>query len=125
MLYPEAFPTTSPDCKEPALLDAKEFVKTARAGSVPRPNKILYKVYKMCPLLLRILWHLLKVIWRKGRVPDERQRAESIFTPKEKKPKHISQFGTISLLNVEDKIFFAILARRLATYLTMNGYVDT
>jgi len=77
------------------------------------------------PLLLRRLWNLLKVIWRKGKIPDEWQREEGIFTPKEKNFKHISQFRTISLLNVEGKIFFAILARRLSTYLTTNGYVDT
>lgn len=89
-----------------------------------KANKIPYKVYKMCPLLLRRLWNLLKVIWREGIIPDEWLHAEGKFTPKENS-KHISQFRTISLLNVEGKIFFAILARRLTTYLTTNGYIDT
>lgn len=119
-------PPTSPlDCKEPTFLEVKEVVRKARTGSAPGPNKIPYKVYKMCPLLLRRLWNLLKVIWRKGKIPDEWQHAEGIFIPKEKDSKHVSQFRTISLLNVEGKIFFAILARRLTTYLTTNGYVDT
>ena len=83
-LYPEAYPTTPLDCKEPTLLEMKEVVKKARAGSASGPNKIPYKVYKICPLLLRRLWHLLKVVWRKGTVPDEWQRVEGIFTPKEK-----------------------------------------
>ncbi|XP_052237947.1 uncharacterized protein LOC127849270 [Dreissena polymorpha] len=94
-------PPTSPlECKEPSLLEVKEGVRKARMGLAPGPNKIPYKVYKMCPLLLRRLWNLLKVIWRKGIIPDEWLHAEGIFTPKEKNSKHISQFRTISLLNV-------------------------
>lgn len=124
-LEPVAPPTSPLESKEPSLLEVKEVVRKARMGSAPGPNKIPYKVYKMCPLLLRRLWNLLKVIWRKGIIPDEWLHAEGIFTPKEKNSKHISQFRTISLLNVEGKIFFAILARRLTTYLTTNGYIDT
>ena len=61
----------------------------------------------------------------KGKVPDCWQRAEGIFVPKEKDSKHVSQFRTISLLNVEGKIYFAILAKRLTTYLMVNQYIDT
>ena len=32
---------------------------------------------------------------------------------------------TISLLNVEGKVFFAVLARRMTTFLTVNQYNDT
>ncbi|XP_053395805.1 uncharacterized protein LOC123525604 [Mercenaria mercenaria] len=37
----------------------------------------------------------------------------------------IKQFRTISLLSVEGKIFFSILAKRLTTYLLANNYVNT
>ncbi|XP_052271754.1 uncharacterized protein LOC127872461 [Dreissena polymorpha] len=37
----------------------------------------------------------------------------------------LNQFRTISLLNVEGKIFFAILARRLTSFLTGNAYINT
>jgi len=60
-LDPEAHPTSPLGCKEPTFFEVKEVVRKARAGSAPGPNK----VYKMCPLLLRRLWNLLKVIWRK------------------------------------------------------------
>ena len=79
----------------------------------------------MCPKLLRRLWNLLKVVWRKGKVPDCWQQAEGIFTPKEKDTKTFTQFRTISLLNVEGKIFFAVLAKRMTQYLTSNQYIDT
>ncbi|XP_052281123.1 uncharacterized protein LOC127878636 [Dreissena polymorpha] len=79
----------------------------------------------MFPKLLRRLWNLLKVVWRKGKVPDCWQQAEGIFTPKEKDSKTVTQFRTISLLNVEGKIFFAVLAKRMTQYLTSNQYIDT
>ena len=36
----------------------------------------------MCPLLLRRLWRLLKVVWRKGDDPASWKEAEGIFKPK-------------------------------------------
>ncbi|XP_052245600.1 uncharacterized protein LOC127854577 [Dreissena polymorpha] len=124
-IMPEPAPTIALDSKEPTLAEVKDVVKKARAGSAPGPNGIPYKVYKMCPRLLRRLWRLIKVVWRKGQVPECWQKAEGLFVPKETNSHNISQFRTISLLNVEGKIFFAVLARRLTTYLTANKYVDT
>lgn len=118
-------PTTQFDESEPKLSEVKETLKKARNSSAPGPNGIPYRVYKMCPRLTRRLWLLLKAIWRKEKVPEEWQLAEGIFTPKEKDSKDISQFRTISLLNVEGKIFFSILAKRLTSYLLKNNYVDT
>ena len=101
---------------EPTLGEVKDVIKKARWGSAPGPNAIPYKAYKMCPLLLKRLWRLLKVVWRKGEVPEAWKEAEGIFTPKERNSKTVNQFRTISLLNVEGKIFFAILARRLTSF---------
>ena len=100
-------------------------MKKSRSCSAPGPNCLPYKVYKHCPTLLRKLWLLLKVIWRKGTIPPEWQTAEGIFTPKEKDSKDVTQFRTISLLNVEGKIFFSVLSRRLSSYLLNNKYIDT
>ena len=100
-------------------------VTKARTGSAPGPNGLMYKVYKKCPKLLVRLWKLLKVVWRKGVIASCWQIAEGCFVPKEENSKELNQFRTISLLNVEGKIFFAVLARRLTTYLVANGYIDT
>ncbi len=59
-----------------------------------------------------------------GGVPEAWKEAEGIFTPKERNSKTVNQFRTISLLNVEGKIFFAILARRLTSFLTGNAYIN-
>jgi len=37
----------------------------------------------------------------------------------------ISQFRQISLLNIEGKIFFSVVANRLTAYLEKNHYIDT
>ena len=47
-----------------------------------------------------------------------------VLIPKEKDATDISQFQPISLLNVEGKIFFSIIAQRLSTYLERNKYID-
>ncbi|GFO40953.1 reverse transcriptase [Plakobranchus ocellatus] len=51
--------------------------------------------------------------------------AEGVYIPKEQDSKGINQFRPISLLNVEGKIFFSIMASRLTKYLTENGYINT
>ncbi|XP_060556916.1 uncharacterized protein LOC132717462 [Ruditapes philippinarum] len=122
---PAALPEIELVTTEPTLGEVNEVIKKARFSSAPGPNAIPYKVYKMCPLLLKRLWRLLKVVWRKGEIPDAWKEAEGILTPKERNSKNVNQFRTISLLNVEGKIFFAILARRLTSYLTSNKYINT
>ena len=110
------------DTSEPSFGEVKDVFKKARTASAPGHNAISYE---MCPLLLRRLWKLLKVVWWKGDVPASWKEAEGIFTPKERNFKTVNQFRTISLLNVEGKIFFAILAKRLTSFLTGNSYIDT
>ena len=119
---PPAFPL---DTALPKLSEVVEVVRKARAASAPGPNGIPYKLYKYCPGVLRLLWNLLRVAWKKQVIPSEWQRAVTIFIPKEQNSSMISQFRSIALLNVEGKIFFSILARRLTNYLTSNAYIDT
>lgn len=50
--------------------------------------------------------------------------AEGCFIPKELNPSGLEQFREISLLDVEGKVLWAIIAKRLTSYLLANGYVD-
>ncbi|KAJ8375377.1 hypothetical protein SKAU_G00059570 [Synaphobranchus kaupii] len=52
-------------------------------------------------------------------------RAITTFTPKEKDSRNITQFRGIALLDVEGKIFFAVVARRMTSYFLSNNYIDT
>ena len=58
-------------------------------------------------------------------VEGGRKENEGIIAPKEQNSKTVNQFKTISLLDVEGEIFFAILAKRLTSLLTGNTYIDT
>ena len=110
---------------EPTWREVEEVVKKARTASAPGPSGLPYKVYKKCPLLLRRLWKILRTIWAKGHIPTTWRVSEGCFVPKEKDSSVISQFRTISLLSVEAKIFLSVVAKRITTYMTENGYVNT
>ena len=107
---------------EPLLKEVQDVVKKTRSRSAPGPSGTSYKVYKHCPRLLHWLWRILKVIWRRGKTAQQWRFAEGVWIPKEEDSKNISQFRIISLLIVEGKIFFSIVAKRLADFFLKNGY---
>ncbi|XP_077382825.1 5-azacytidine-induced protein 2 isoform X1 [Festucalex cinctus] len=118
-------PTTEFNIMPPKLSEVRQAVKKARSSSAPGPNGMPYKLYKNCPKVLELLWYLMRTAWKKQLIPSEWQRAVAIFIPKEENSKEISQFRNIALLNVEGKIFFSVLARRMTSYLLDNCYIDT
>ncbi|KAL0188639.1 hypothetical protein M9458_015738, partial [Cirrhinus mrigala] len=119
-----AKPTAEFNIMPPKLSEVRQVVEKARS-SAPGPNGVPYKLYKNCPKVLELLWYLMRTAWKKQIIPSEWQRAVAVFIPKETNSKDISQFRSIALLNVEGKIFFSVLARRMTNYLLENGYVDT
>lgn len=118
-------PEVQMDMSELQLNEVREVVCKARACSAPGPSGTTYKVYKNCPRLLRRLWKILRVFWRKGKIPDQWRVAEGVWIPKEENSTQLDQFRIISLLSVEAKIFFSIISRRLCSYLSKNSYIDT
>ena len=56
---------------------------------------------------------------------DKWRRAEGIFIPKEDGATEVEKHRTISLLNVEGKIYFALRADRLLKFSLANNYIDT
>nr|XP_033488803.1 uncharacterized protein LOC117260806 [Epinephelus lanceolatus] len=118
-------PSTELNTKEPMWQEVQDIVRKAKSSAAPGPSGIPYKVYKKCPKLLRRLWKIMRKIWAKGTIPPSWKLAEGCFVPKEEGSSAISQFRTISLLNVECKIFFSALARRITSYMTQNHYINT
>ncbi len=51
------------------------------------------------------------MIWRRGKIAQPWRYAEGMCIPKEEKSENIDQFRVISLLSVESKIFFSIVAK--------------
>ena len=99
-------------------------VKKARAKSSPGPNGIPYLLYKKCPKVLMWLHQLIKSAWRNSKISNQWMTADGVYIPKEQNSSDISQFRPISLLNVEGKIFFSVMATRLTKYLQENEYLD-
>ena len=105
----------------------KEFankLRKTRSKSAPGPNGVPYLVYKRCPGVARLLWNYLRLLWRRNKMSDSWREAEGIFIPKEDDATTVDKFRTISLLNVEGKLFFSIKADRLTDFLTGSGYID-
>ena len=48
-------------------------------SSTPGQNGILYKVYKNCPRLVRRLWRLLKIAWRRDRMTNSWMLEDGCF----------------------------------------------
>ena len=85
-----------------------------------------YTVYKNCPKVLLILTCLLQEAWREGIILQEWCLAGGVWRPKEQNSVSTGHFlPPISLLNVEGKVFLGIFAKRLTTFLLVNGYIDT
>jgi len=80
-------------------------IKKARFGLAPGDNATLYKMYKMCPLLQKRLWRLLKVVYvyRKVKCQKPGRKLREYLHPRKTQGKTNSmngnQFRTISLLN--------------------------
>ena len=105
----------------------KEFankLRKTRSKSAPGPNGVPYLVYKRCPGVARLLWNCLRLLWKRNNMSDAWREAEGIFIPKEDGATTVDKFRTISLLNVEGKLFFSIKADRLTEFLTGSGYID-
>ena len=113
------------DLSPPKLSEVERFINKARSASAPGPSGVPYKVYKKCGELRKALWKLLKVIWRQDVVPLSWSAAEGVYIPKEESSSTLGQFRPISLLNVEGKIMFGILAERISSFVLENGYINT
>ena len=123
LINPEP-PTVECDTSLPAQREMWAIIKKSRAGSAPGPNGIPYKLYKYCPKIVTILWRLIKEFWKRHRISNTDRTAEGCFIPKEDESKHIQQFRTISLLNVEGKILLSILSNRITKFWLENEYID-
>ena len=107
------------------LGEIKDFVRKAWAKSSLGINGISYKHCKRCPKILAHLWKLLQEAYTKKFIAEIWGLTDGIYIPKEKDSRKIEQFRPISLLKVEDKIFFGVIEKRMTRFMINNGYVNT
>ena len=98
-------------------------VRHSRPKSAPGPNGIVYRVYKNCPQVRKVLYQLFCRVWRQQQVPAAWQCAKIALVPKMENSKDVTEFRPIALTNVEGKLFFSIMQRRIVEYLMDNDYL--
>ena len=96
---------------------------TRRNASAPGLNGIPYKVYKKCPKTSKFLFKIFQACFKRCQIPIQWRSAQEIFIPKVSTPSNtkISDFRPIALLNVEGKLFFSLISKRLETHLICNN----
>ena len=108
--------------------DFKYILRKTRNASRPGHNQIPYKVYKKCPELAKYLFGLFISVLKSGSTPLHWRLSDGIFLPKTKDPKenNINDYRQIALLNVEGKLYWSLVSRRLYSYLVVdNHYIRT
>ncbi|KAK3779423.1 hypothetical protein RRG08_015824 [Elysia crispata] len=124
LVWPDA-PGEEFNSKPPSLKEINAVVQKARVKSAPGPNGVPYLLYKRCPNVLKRLHKILRGAWSNLKINEQWMSADGVYISREQNSTEINQFRPISLLNVEGKIFFSVLASRLTKYLTENGYINT
>ncbi|GFO04136.1 reverse transcriptase [Plakobranchus ocellatus] len=76
----------------------------------------------MCDVL-RWLHKIFQSAWNNLKISKQWMTAERVYIPEEQSSTEINQFGPISLLNVEGKIF-SVMASRLTKYLIKNSDIN-
>ena len=100
-------------------------MQKARAKSDQVTNGVPYLLYTRCPNVLRRLHIILRGVWSNLKISAQWMTDDGIYIPKAHNSTEINQFRAKSLLNVDGKIFFLVMASRLTKFLTQNGYITT
>ena len=101
--------------------EVNEFFRKARGKSSSGNDGMSYKVYKK---LRSRLFLLLREAWQKKIVAEWWYLAEGIYLPKEENSEDLGQSRHISLLNIDGKILFAFISKRIIDYAKKNWYID-
>ena len=89
---------------------------------------IPYKVYKMCTKINSFLFNVFKTCVKNCVIPIQWRYAKEIYIPKSKTPSesNIKDFRPIALLNVEGKLLFSLISKRLEAHLIANNsFINT
>ena len=118
-------PETDFNNKPPTYAEFQKKLRRTRTKSAPGPNGVPYRVYKRCPEVAKLLYQYLRSMWARNKVSDSWRVAEGVFIPKENNASTVEKFRTISLLNVEGKLFFSMKSERILDFALANRYIDT
>ena len=103
--------------------DFFEILSTRRNVFAPGLNGIPYKFYKKCSKINKFLFKIFQARFKRCEIPIQWRSAQEIYIPKVSSPSEnkLSDFHPIALLNVEGKLFFSLVSKRLETHLIHNN----
>ena len=103
--------------------DFFEILSLRRNASAPGLNGIPYKVYQKCPKISKFIFKIFQTCFKRCEIPIQWRSAPEIYIPKVSCPSEnkLSDFRPIALLNVEGKLFFSLVSKRLETHLIHNN----
>ena len=101
----------------------ESILQSRRNASSPGINQIPYKIYKKCPQIASFLFRMFCLCLRNSVIPVQWRVSSETYIPKTKQPKQdcIKEFRPIALLNVEGKLFFSLISRRLEKHIVKNN----
>ena len=99
--------------------DFLEILSSRRNVSASGLNGIHYKVYKKS----KFLFKMFQACFKRCEIPIQWRSAQEIYIPKVSSTSEnkLSDFRPIALLNVEGKLFFSLVSKRLETHLIHNN----
>ncbi|XP_057310248.1 uncharacterized protein LOC130648228 [Hydractinia symbiolongicarpus] len=122
---PNAPNVTSPfDFSKFNFKDFQTILHTRRNASSPGLNQISYTVYKNCPQIASFLFNLFQSCLKNSYIPVQWRVALKVYIPKNKppSPSSIKDFRPIALLNVEEKLFFSLVSKRLENHIIQKNH---
>lgn len=111
-----------------SLEDFSNVLSSRRNSSAPGINGIIYRVYKLCPQISSFLYRIFCSCVKNCVVPVQWRVAKEVYIPKSKEPDEskISDFRPIALLNVEGKLFFRLISKRIEDHVIHdNKFINT
>ena len=103
-----------------------EILLTCRNALAPGLNVIPYKVYKKYFKTSKFLCKNFQACFKRYEIPIQWRSAQEIHIPKFTNPSEskLSDFGPITLLNVESKHFFNLVSKHLEAHLIHNKFIN-
>ena len=103
-------------------------IRKKRNGASPGLNGLSYIPFKASHSVLLKFHEILSALWEKQIIPAE--WAQSFIVPLAKSSKdedlrNPAEFRPIALTNMDGKLFFSVISRRLEQYMIKNTYIDT
>ena len=104
---------------EPTLEEIKQALDQLSFGKAPGNDGIPVEVIECAKgKLLKELYEILCQCWREGKVPQDMRDANIVTLYKNKSDRgDCNNYRDISLLNIADKLFMAISASSLTTFI--------